>query len=109
MATLANHGTEDFAHYGKALPPEWTTGEPYCPFASDVYQIAGMWKALFWFKGDRTLGLAKLWEHMMCQNAADRPTMTEAVSLLTEYRQSLKEEELTGPVEAFSVYRATHG
>ncbi|KAK9893729.1 hypothetical protein P389DRAFT_174558 [Cystobasidium minutum MCA 4210] len=48
MATLANHGTEDFARYGKAFPPEWTTGEPYCPFASDVYQIAGMWKALFW-------------------------------------------------------------
>lgn len=26
------------------MPPEWVSGEFYCPFKSDVYQLAKVWQ-----------------------------------------------------------------
>lgn len=47
ILTLLTGLTPSMTGFYKPMPPEWASDTPYCPFASDVYQLSKLWQESF--------------------------------------------------------------
>lgn len=106
-----------FVFFSDPASPEWLDGEAYCPFRSDVYQLAGLWQKVLLVSGSINLcavlydesvrqldgpemqSLQKLFSEMMHLEAAQRPSASQALEQLQRMRNDLPEACLACPIQ----------
>ena len=101
--------------YGRDVAPEMLSEEPYCPFRTDVWQLGRMFLRSFQVSlnlcfDHRTLlnavqhldepwtPLTKLFSEMALTDSLSRPTMTQALTCIRQFRSIMSSESLASRV-----------
>ncbi|KAF8523035.1 kinase-like domain-containing protein [Gautieria morchelliformis] len=85
--------------YGRAVAPEMLSEQPYCPFRADVWQLGSMFLRCFqvsldiWALTPWTL-LIQLFTEMTSEEPLSRPTMTQALQCIRQFRSTLSWDSL---------------
>ncbi|KAK9900385.1 hypothetical protein P389DRAFT_11633 [Cystobasidium minutum MCA 4210] len=88
--------------YPKMLGPEvWrsaTPGSPYCPFKHDVYQLSKSLQAWYPDVAEGLPDLARILKSMASEKPSERPDMSEVMSQMDIFMESLAEQDLERPL-----------
>ncbi|KAF8487762.1 hypothetical protein JB92DRAFT_2758770 [Gautieria morchelliformis] len=84
--------------YGRHVVSEMLSEQPYCPFRADVWQLGRMFLQCFQHLDEPWTPLTKLFTEMTLEDPLARPTMSQALKCVRQFRSTMSSDSLASRV-----------